>query len=126
MIAALWEHMFLLFTFRHQGAGLPSKGNLPYLLLAGAALTTTMRGIMELDSVVLAVAFALVGFGIVLATVRDRLWLMAAIALGCMGGDVLAIAGHLAGFAELSIISTAWQIAAIGYFCINRAKSEAS
>lgn len=123
MITAILEHMVLLFAFRHNGAGLPRQGAVPYILLAGAAVTTALRGTLDLGDFLTAAVLSIVGIGIVIVAVRNRPSLVAPIALTCIGGDTLAILATIAGFPSLAMIATVWQIAAIVYFSMKHAQA---
>lgn len=124
MIGAIFQHLFLLFTFRHNGAGLPSRGPMPYFLLAGAAVTTTIRGTIDIGDFISALVLAVIGTGIIVIAVKRKPVLIAPIALACLGGDSMAIITMLYGQALLTMIATVWQIAAITYFSIKHSSPE--
>lgn len=123
MITAILEHMVLLFAFRHNGAGLPRQGAVPYILLAGAAVTTALRGTLDLGDFLTAAVLSIVGIGIVIVAVRNRPSLVAPIALTCIGGDTLAILATIAGFPDLAMLVTVWQLAAIFYFSMKQGEA---
>jgi len=112
MIAAVFQHIYLLFVFRHSGAGLPSRGPAPYVLLGIAASTTAIRGALEMGDPLLAV----IGIGIVVAITRSRPGLIAPIALVCIGGDSLGTCLVLLSLHSLSIIVLLWQVTALIVF----------
>lgn len=124
MIGAIFQHMFLLFTFRHNGAGLPSRGPIPYILLAGAAVTTTIRGTLDIGDFISAFVLAAIGIGIIVFAAKSRPALVAPIALACLGGDSMAIFTMLASQPFLTMIATVWQIAAITFFTMKHSSPE--
>ncbi len=124
MIGAILQHLILLFTFRHNGAGLPSRGPMPYALLAGAAVTTTIRGTLDIGDFISALLLAVIGIGIIIFAAKRRPALTAPIALACLGGDVMAIVTMLASQPILTTAVTVWQIAAITIFSIKHSSAE--
>jgi len=124
MIAAICQHLFLLFTFRHNGAGLPSRGPIPYVLLAGAAITTTIRGALDLGDFISALVLSVIGIGIIVLAAKQKPALVAPIALACLGGDFMAILTMLAGQSILTMVATLWQIAAIVFFSVKHSSPE--
>lgn len=124
MIGAIFQHLVLLFTFRHNGAGLPSRGPMPYMLLAGAAVTTTIRGTLDIGDFISALVLAIIGIGIIVIAVKRKPALIAPIALACLGGDSMGIITMLASQPILTTIATVWQIAAITFFSIKHSSPE--
>lgn len=124
VIGAIFQHMFLLFTFRHNGTGLPSRGPIPYILLAGAAVTTTIRGTLDIGDFISALGLAAIGIGIIIFVARNKPALVAPIALACLGGDSMAIVTMLASQPFLTVIATVWQIAAITVFSMKHSAPE--
>lgn len=97
---------------------------MPYLLLAGAAVTTTIRGTMDIGDFISALVLAVIGTGIIVIAVKRKPVLIAPIALACLGGDSMAIITMLYGQALLTMIATVWQIAVITYFSIKHSSPE--
>ena len=124
VIGAIFQHLYLLFTFRHNGAGLPSRGPIPYLLLAGAAVTTTIRGTLDIGDFISAFVLAVIGIGIIVFAAKSKPALVAPIALACLGGDSIAIITMLASQPILTMVATVWQIAAITFFSIKHSSPE--
>lgn len=124
MIGAIFQHLFLLFSFRHNGAGLPSRGPIPYVLLAGATVTTTIRGTLDIGDFISALVLSVIGIGIIVFAAKKKPALVAPIALACVGGDSMAIITMLAGQPILTMIATVWQIAAIVFFSLKHSSPE--
>lgn len=116
MVGAIVQHLYFLFTFRHNGQGLPSRGPVPLALLSGAAVLSSIRNVIELSNAGLGVALGVAGVGIVLLACRSRPFLIAPIALACIGGDSLATLATLAELALLAQAATLWQVTAIVVF----------
>jgi len=124
VIGAILQHLFLLFTFRHNGTGLPSRGPMPYVLLAGAAVTTTIRGTLDIGDFISAFLLATIGIGVITFAAKSKPALVAPIALVCLGGDFMAIMTMLASQPVLTTVATVWQIAAITLFSIKHSSTE--
>lgn len=117
MLQAFILHTSLLMTFRHPGTGLPSRGSLAWILLAGAAITTMARAIAEGMTLPVAFAFALLGSLMVGILLRKRLPIVAALAMISIAGDLVTILSARLSFAgELIIVVTAWQFLAMMSF----------
>lgn len=113
MLTALLKHIGLMFAFRHDGTGLPCKGPLPWIFLAGATLTTAIRGALEFHDPAVAALFALMGVAVLVYFTRRDVKLLAAIAMNCIGGDVIAILLALYGFPQASLLVSGWQVASM-------------
>lgn len=113
MFAAFLKHIGLMFAFRHDGTGLPSRGPLPWILLTAATVTTGTRGALDLHDAMAAVVFAILGVGVLIFCCRHDIKLLGAIALNCLAGDTVAILMTIYGFPEASMIISGWQIASM-------------
>lgn len=113
MLAALLKHIALMFIFRHDGTGLPARGPLPWLFLAAATVTTATRGALDLHDPITAAVFAVIGVAVLVYFTRRDVKLLGAIAMNCIGGDVVAILLTLYGFPQASILMTVWQVASM-------------
>jgi hypothetical protein len=116
MIAAIFRHIILIFTFRHDGRGLPAHGPVPYLLLSCSALFSYIRGVVETGSTITSLVLVALGYLLVLLAGKKKPHLIAPIALVCLGGDSLSIVALLYDFGVMATLITLWQVAAIvGY-----------
>lgn len=123
MIAAIVRHIVLLFLFRHDGRGLPVRGPMPYVLLTASALLAFARNMVESSNVMMSVTLVVGGYLLVLIAGRKKPYLVAPVALVCLGGDSVAIVALGFNLHALATMATLWQVAAIvGYISRRNAR----
>lgn len=123
MIAAVVRHIVLIFAFRHDGVGIPAHGPVPYLLLTCSALLSFARNLIETDNAILSAALVAGGFLLVVMAGKKRPYLVAPVALVCLGGDSVSIVALAFNLAVIATMITLWQVAAIvGYIARRNAR----
>lgn len=123
MLGAIFKHIVLLLSFRHSGAGLPTRGPLPVLFLTCAAIITFLRDYVDRGGFLASLAMAAIGASIIFLAGRRRPALVAPVALVCIGGDFLAIMVMLLHIPMLVSVISLWQVASITTFIARTAQA---